>query len=142
MTVTGTIDDVDITIDYSSPGVKGRTTWGGQLVPFNKVWRTGANDATWIELSGDVMVEGQKLSAGKYSVFTIPHDDDTCTIIFNKVWEQWGHYKYDDSQDALRVKVTKTPSEENAERMNFELADKAIILKWHDWAIPFKVTGA
>ena len=57
MTVTGSVDGVDITIDYSSPGVKGRTTWGGQLVPFDKVWRTGANKATWIETSGDIIVD-------------------------------------------------------------------------------------
>lgn len=133
--VTGKIGTVDVKIDYSSPGVKGRTTWGGQLVPFDKVWRTGANSATWIETSGDLEVEGQNLPAGKYSIFTIPHEGDECTVIFNKVWEQWGHYKYDDAKDALRVKVKKVTSSEENERLAFEVNDDALVLKWDDWHV-------
>jgi len=133
--VTGKIGMVDVTIDYSSPGVKGRTTWGGQLVPFDKVWRTGANAATWIETSGDLQIEGKTLPAGKYSIFTIPQKDDNCTVIFNTEWDQWGHYKYNESKDALRVNVKKTPSTIEAERLAFEIDASAIILKWHDWHI-------
>ncbi len=133
--VTGQINNIDINIDYSSPGVKGRTTWGGQLVPFDKVWRTGANNATWIETSGDLTIEGKSLPAGKYAIFTIPHEDDTCTVIFNKEWDQWGHYKYNDTKDALRVDVKKMASAEETERMAFEIAESAIILKWHDWHV-------
>ena len=142
MTATGSIDNIDITIAYNSPGVKDRTTWGGQLVPYDKVWRTGANGATWIELSKDAMIEGKPLAAGKYSIFTIPHEDDTCTVIFNKIWEQWGHYKYDDSKDALRVKVSKNSSDDEIERMAFEVNADNILLKWHNWSVPIKVKGA
>ena len=137
--VTGKIANVDVTIDYNSPSVKGRTTWGGQLVPFDKVWRTGANSATWIETSGDLMIEGKLLPAGKYSIFTIPHNDDTCTIIFNTVWDQWGHYQYNDAKDALRIDVTKEASEEETERLVFEIAESAVILKWHDWLVPISI---
>jgi len=132
---TGQINNVEVTIDYSSPGVKGRTTWGGQLVPFDKVWRTGANAATWIEISKDLSIEGEPLPSGKYSLFTIPHEDDTCTVIFNNEWDQWGHYKYDESKDVLRVKVKKTTATEETERMVFEITDDALILKWDDWHV-------
>lgn len=137
--VTGKIGTVDVTIDYSSPSVKGRTTWGGQLVPFDKVWRTGANAATWIETSGELEVAGNKLPAGKYSVFTIPKEDDKCTIIFNKEWDQWGHYKYNESKDALRVEVDKLASTEEVERLAFEIDESAIILKWDDWHVAIDV---
>jgi len=136
---TGTISNVDVTIDYSSPGVKGRTTWGGQLVPFDKVWRTGANGATWIETSGDLSLEGKTLPAGKYSIFTIPHKDDTCTVIFNTEWDQWGHYKYNESKDALRIKVTKEGVDKETERLAFEIAESAVTIKWHDWVIPISI---
>jgi hypothetical protein len=67
-TATGKIKDATITIDYSSPSVKGRKIWGG-LVPYNKVWRAGANEATIFTTNKDIEVEGKKLAAGKYSLF-------------------------------------------------------------------------
>ena len=70
-TATATVDGKTITIDYSQPSVKGRDVWGG-LAPYGKVWRTGANETTTIDLSADVEVEGQKLAKGKYALFTIP----------------------------------------------------------------------
>lgn len=137
--VSGKIANVDMTIDYSSPGVKGRTTWGGELVPFDKVWRTGANAATWIETTGDLTVEGKNLPAGKYSIFTIPLDDDTCTVIFNTEWDQWGHYKYNEAKDALRVDVVKQTSDQEAERLSFEIAESSVIIRWDDWLIPISI---
>ena len=133
--VKSKIGNVDVTIDYSSPAVKGRTTWGGQLVPFEKVWRTGANSATWIESSGDLSVAGETLPAGKYSIFTIPHENNTCTVIFNKEWKQWGHYNYNEAEDVLRITVPKTDSPEMTERMTFDISDSALMLKWHDWIV-------
>src|SRR5215212_8662680 len=70
-TLTQTVGLTDITIKYSRPGVKGRTIWG-DLVPYGKVWRTGANEATTISFSDDVTVEGQKLPKGTYSLHTVP----------------------------------------------------------------------
>src|SRR5690349_608114 len=69
-----TIGIVDMTINYNRPGVKGRTIWG-DLVPYDKVWRTGANEATTIQFSDDVMINGQKLPKGLYSLHTIPGRD-------------------------------------------------------------------
>src|SRR5687767_13004731 len=78
----------EITIQYSRPGVKGRAIWGS-LVPYDKVWRTGANEATTIEFSEDVAINGQKLKKGLYSLHTIPNPNEW-TVIFNSVAEQWG----------------------------------------------------
>src|SRR5437773_12011574 len=95
-----TVGLTDVTIDYSRPAVKGRQIWGA-LVPYDKVWRTGANEATIISFSDDVTVNGQPLPKGSYSFHTIPGKDEW-TLIFNKVDKQWGSFSYDEKQDALR----------------------------------------
>src|SRR5437763_15334692 len=88
--VMQTIGLTDITITYSRPGVKGRQIFGG-LVPYGKVWRTGANAATQFVVSGDVTIEGQKLPAGSYSMHTIP-GPDSWTLVFNTDANQWGSF--------------------------------------------------
>src|SRR4029077_5149846 len=77
-----------VNIEYHSPGVKGRTIWGN-LVPYDSVWRTGANEATTIDFSTNVIIGGTKVKAGKYALFTIP-GKDTWTIIINSEADQWG----------------------------------------------------
>lgn len=101
--VTQTVGLTDVTITYSRPGVKGRVIWG-ELVPYDKVWRTGANAATNFSVSDDIKINGQALPVGEYSLHTIPGKDQW-TIIFNKVAKQWGSYDYDQSKDALRIQV-------------------------------------
>jgi hypothetical protein len=93
----------DVTLSYSRPSVKGRAIWG-ELVPMDKPWRTGANQATTITFSDDVTVEGQKLAAGTYSIVTIPGKDEW-TVIFNNDTKLWWETEYDAVKDALRVKV-------------------------------------
>jgi hypothetical protein len=78
----------DITIEYSRPGVKSRMIFG-DLVPYNKLWRTGANKATLIKLSTDAKINGQEIKAGSYSIFTIPGEEEW-VVIFNKDTELWG----------------------------------------------------
>ena len=135
------IGNTDMTITYSRPGVKGRTVWGA-LVPYDKVWRTGANEATTISFSDDVTVNGQALPKGTYSLHTIP-GRDSWTLIFNKVADQWGSFNYDQSKDQLRV--TTTPQKAAfTEWMTFEVpqlnADKAtVVLRWENLAVPFTV---
>lgn len=109
-TVKQTVGFTDVKIEYSRPGVKGRTIWGG-LVPYNAVWRAGANEATKITFSTDVKINGKKLKAGSYSFFTIP-TKYKWTIIFNKVADQWGAFEYNDVEDALRVEVDPETQEE------------------------------
>jgi hypothetical protein len=98
-----TVGLTDITIVYSRPGVRERVIFG-DLVPYDKLWRTGANMATKITFSEDVKIEGQDLAAGTYSFFTIPGKDEW-TYIFNSVATQSGTANYDESLDVLRVKV-------------------------------------
>src|SRR5688572_3927170 len=90
--VSYTIGLTDVEIHYGSPAVKGRPVWGS-LVPYDKIWRAGANEATTIEFSTDVNMEGQTLRAGKYALFIIPGETDW-TIIFNKKHDQWGAFGY------------------------------------------------
>jgi hypothetical protein len=129
-TAEGTVNDAKITINYSSPAVKGRTIWG-DLVPYGKVWRAGANEATIFETSKDIKVEGKPLPAGKYSLFVIPSEDES-TVIFNKQTGQWGT-QYDESQDALRVKIQ---GRENnfEENLTYEVLSDGFEVRWADGA--------
>ena len=97
-------EDTQITVSYSRPAVKGRTIWG-DLVPYDKVWRTGANEATTFSSNADLIIAGKPLAAGTYALFTVPGQEQW-TIIFNKKADQWGSYDYDESLDALRITVT------------------------------------
>jgi hypothetical protein len=136
-----TVGLTDITINYNRPGVKGRAIWGA-LVPYDKVWRTGANEATTIQFSDDVWINGQKLTKGLYSLHTIPTTGDW-TVIFNSVAEQWGSYSYTEAKDALRVKVTPQTAE-HREWLTFEVPEMTtdtakIVMRWEKVAVPFTV---
>lgn len=133
--------DTEVSINYNRPGVKDRTIWG-ELVPYNKVWRSGANEATVISVSGDVLIEGQPLPAGRYALFTVPATDHW-TIIFNKKAEQWGAYDYSEEDDALRVTV-KPQADTHHEWMQFDFEDlnatsATIVLRWEKVKVPFKI---
>ncbi|MCB0819531.1 MAG: DUF2911 domain-containing protein [Bacteroidetes bacterium] len=141
-TTAATVGDLSITINYSQPGVKGRKIFG-ELVPFGKIWRTGANEATTVEVSRDCKVGGSFLKAGKYALFTIPGADEW-TIIFNSVPDQWGAYKYDESKDALRFKVKPQQTKELTERLDFTIAsDKTgngtVTLKWENTSVTWEM---
>jgi hypothetical protein len=142
-TLTQTVGTTDVTIKYSRPGVKGRTIWGG-LVPYGQVWRTGANEATTIQFSDDVTVNGQKLPKGTYSLHTIPGQNEW-TIIFNSVADQWGSYSYDQAKDVLRV-TARPAKAEFREWLTFEVpamtTDTAdVVIRWADVAVPFTVNS-
>lgn len=127
-TASGQINGAKITINYSSPAVKGRTVWG-ELVPMGEIWRAGANDATTFETSKDIKVQGQNLPAGTYSFFIIPGEYES-TFIFNKEAKQWGAYKYDKSKDALRVKVPSGQGSSMEERLVYEVNSGGFEIKW------------
>jgi hypothetical protein len=136
-----TVGLTDITIKYSRPGKKGRTILGG-LVPYDQVWRTGANEATTISFSDDVTINGQKLAKGTYAFFTIPGKDQW-TLVFNKQGEQWGAFNYDQSQDALRIQV-KPEASPFFEWMSFDVDEMTtdtakIELQWDTWSVAFTV---
>jgi len=133
----GKFNGAAVTINYSSPSVKNRAIWG-ELVSFGKVWRAGANEATTFETDKDLMIEGQKLPAGKYSIFVIPEKAEA-TVIFNKVWKQWGSNKYNQAEDAIRVKVTPQVRKEKAEQLVYNFTPKSVVLSWDNWDIPVKM---
>ncbi|MET3977614.1 hypothetical protein ABIB62_000180 [Mucilaginibacter sp. UYP25] len=107
-----------ITITYSRPNVKGRKIFGG-INPYGQVWRTGANWATTITFSENVLVEGNKVPAGTYSLFSIP-EKNSWTIILNKTVKQWGAYTY--KQDADLVRFTVKPIDVKEKRESFTMA--------------------
>lgn len=139
-TATGKIGNTDVTVNYSSPGVKGRKVFGG-LEPFDKVWRAGANEATTVEFSTDVTVEGKPLPAGKYGFFVIPTATQQWTVIFNKVSNQWGAFDYNEKQDALRVKVTTKKAPVLTERLVYEVTPKGLVLRWENVEVPVMING-
>lgn len=130
-----------IEVGYSRPSVRDREIFG-ELVPFGEVWRTGANEATTITFSDDVMVEGEMLAAGTYSLYTIP-GAESWTLIFNNTAQQWGT-QYDEAQDALRVMVepmTNAPMQEQFEiRFSNVTTDSAtMILHWDTVGVPVQI---
>lgn len=127
-TAEGVAAGSSITINYSSPAVKGRTIWG-ELVPFGKVWRAGADNATTFSTSKDITIEGQKLPAGTYSFFIIPGEVES-TFIFNKVAKQWGAYTYDEKEDILRVSVSSQQSSTLEERLVYEVKSDSFEIRW------------
>lgn len=128
-----------ISIDYSQPSVKGRTI-GKDLEPMTgKIWRTGANEATVFETDKEVTIEGSKLPAGKYAMFTIYNEKDV-TVIFNKTWKQWGAYKYNEGEDQLRIKAELEEDKKSAETMKFTISPKGeVALLWGTKVIEFDV---
>lgn len=151
-----TIGVTNITINYHRPSVKGRKIWGcqttdivpkpgapyGCLVPNGQVWRAGANDATFITFSNEVTVEGSPLPAGTYGLFMIPGETEW-TIIFSKRFRQWGSFTYNETEDALRVKV-KPQTAEHQEQLQYDFPTVSnetaqISLRWEKMKIAFNV---
>ena len=145
--------DTDITIDYSRPGVKGRTVWG-EIVPYgmypgNKYsknkpfpWRAGANENTTIEFNNDLKIEGQSILAGKYSIHMLASETNF-KIMFNKKNAEWGSYSYDASQNAIEIEVTPEKVE-HTEWLEFGFDNLSAngataYLRWEKLKIPFKV---
>ena len=165
--VMQTIGVTDVTITYSRPGVKGRTIWGDPLpeqastkgeatlddqnvrpkgapiVPWGHAWRTGANEATQFVVSDDVLINGQKLPAGSYSLHTIPTKDEW-TLIFNSVANQWGSFTYDPAKDTLRVKAKPQWVSENKEWLEYWIdpindSSAEVSIRWEKVRVPFTV---
>ena len=156
----------DVTITYSRPGVKGRKIWGDPLpeqtakgeatlddeekrpanaamVPYGHVWRTGANEATQFVVTDDVLINGQKLAAGSYSLHTIPTKDEW-TIVFNGTANQWGSFDYDPAKDTLRVKVKPQWVNDSQEWLEYTFdpvtEDSAQVnIRWEKISVPFTV---
>lgn len=166
--VMQTVGVTDITITYSRPPVKGRTIFadappsmearakgeatldnqnerkpGEPIVPYNHVWRAGANEATLFQVTDDVLINGQPLKAGSYSMHTIPGKDEW-TVIFNNDPGQWGSFSYDAKKDALRVKTKPQMVSDNQEWLMYSFdpvsEDSAQVnIRWEKLKVPFTV---
>ena len=141
-TATGKIMGATITINYSSPAIKGRKLWG-DLVPYDKVWRAGANEATLFETDKNIMVEGKSLPAGKYSLYAIPGKTEW-VIILNSQTGQWGikmdgSTTEDPAKDVIRVTVKPVKSSSFSERLKYEVDKKGFALEWENLKVPVSV---
>lgn len=137
-----TIGLTDVKISYSRPRVKGRQIWGS-LVPYGKVWRAGADEATKFTFSTDVIIEGKKLKKGSYSFFVIPQKDKF-TLVFNKVADQWGAFEYNDNEDALRIIVNTQKLNHSVEWLTYSFTyqkpNSALVnLEWEKLRASFKI---
>jgi len=136
-----TIGLTNISIDYGRPGVNKRPIWGA-LVPFDTVWRAGANINTVFSVTSPVTIAGQPLAAGRYGLFMIP-GRDKWTVIFSKEADAWGHFSYTPSEDALRITATARPAE-MTERLEYTMDDPTdrsvtVTLRWEKLAVAFPV---
>ena len=163
--VMQTVGVTDLTITYSRPGVKGRKIWGDPpagaaagtatlddararaqgavIVPYGHVWRTGANEATTFTATDDVLVNGQPLKAGTYSLHTIPGPAEW-TIIFNGDPGQWGSFTYDEKKDVLRVKAKPEAAADSQEWLAFQIdpvgeSSARVNIRWEKIVVPFTV---
>src|ERR1043165_2984009 len=158
----------DVTITYSRPGVKGRQIWGDPLpgqagkvkgeatlddqnarpkgapiVPYGHVWRAGANEATTFVVTDDVLINGQKLPAGSYSIHAIPNKDEW-TIIFNNTADQWGSFDYDPAKDTLRVRTKPQWLDQSQEWLEYSFDpvtenSAQVNIRWEKVNVPFTI---
>ena len=129
-------------LEYSRPSKKDRKIFG-ELVPFGKVWRTGANNPTTIEFDTDIKVNGRTLKAGKYAIYSIPEKKEW-TIIFSNNTELWGAMGYDPSDDALRINVPVNKLKKPVESMEIHFSDLTdsgaqFNLSWDKTTVNFKI---
>lgn len=143
-TAMAMVGDAHIHIEYSSPGVRGRTIFG-ELIPYGKLWRAGANNATSIESNKDLIINGATLPAGKYGFFVIPNQEKWI-LIFNTRWNEHGTDKYKEAEDVLRVEVIPNKIENLQEHLEYQVSKSdeesgLISLKWEKTLVelPFKV---
>jgi hypothetical protein len=129
-------DERKIEIVYCQPSKKDRLIFGkeedGALVPWGKKWRTGANEATEIEFSQDVMVYKDKVPAGRYSVYTIP-DEKVWTVVLNSKTDYWGvgfNDVFEEEKDVVRVKVPAIPMESTVEMFTMKLKPAHNDIEW------------
>ena len=139
-TAMALVGDAHIHIDYSSPGVRGRTIFG-ELIPYGELWRAGANDATWLETNKDLLINQDTLRKGKYGVFIIP-DRDIWIWVFNKNWNQHGTDDYKEADDVMRFDLPVNSLEKVQEHLEYQvkkLADDSglVTAAWEKTKVEF-----
>ncbi len=142
-TITQDLGLGKVTLTYSRPNVKGRKIFGA-MEPYGVVWRTGANAATTIKFTDDVTVEGNKVAAGEYALFSIPGKNEW-TVILNKTANQWGAYTYKQADDILRFKVKTVNHADPLETMtmqfnNVEPTKCELEMRWENVSFSFHIS--
>lgn len=137
--VSQTIGVTEVSLTYGRPSVRDREIFGG-LVPFDRVWRTGANESTAITFSDDVLVEGERIEEGTYSLYTIPGEEEWTIIINDKL--SWGT-QYDESEDVLRVDVAAEESHFLEQMMIYfeNITDNSgdLVIHWADTKVNVQI---
>lgn len=135
----------EVEVEYNRPSVKGRDIFGADgLVPYGKMWRTGANASSKVSFSDDVMVEGMALKAGKYALYTVPNADSWDVIFYSNIGN-WGlPQTYDEAAEALRVKVKPVTLSQTVETFTLQLANLSntgavLELSWANTLVPIKI---
>jgi len=125
-----TAEGKNVKIAYGQPSKKGRVIFG-ELVPFGKVWRLGANEATEITFTKDGSFGGKPVKAGTYTLFTIP-EATSWTFILNSELKQWGAYKYDEikGKNVLEVKAKATKTAAPVEKLTITLPGDKLVVEW------------
>ena len=142
VSTTAKIGSANVTVSYSSPAVDGRKIWGG-LVPYDSVWRAGANTATSIETDKELTIGGKKLAPGKYSLFAAPGEKEW-NIILNSQTGQWGIKRggvanRDPANDVLTVKAAARKSASFNERLKYAVNPDGIVLQWENLEVPIPI---
>lgn len=125
---------------YSRPQAKGRKVVGGELIKMNEVWRLGANEMAELTVIEKATIGGQKIKKGRYSLYTIP-TDGSWTLIINKDLDGWGHYRYDESKDVLRVSGKVSKLDEHVEAFTMMFTDNSLVLAWENTKVEFPVSA-
>ena len=128
---TGKVGTVTVDVDYGAPSVKGRTIWG-ELVPFEKVWRAGANENTTISFDTDVVIGETTVPAGKYGFFIIPNENDDWVIVLSSKNDAWGSNGYKQEDDILRLNVTPEFVDDLQEQLEYAVGDEGIQFAWEN----------
>jgi hypothetical protein len=136
---TGKVGGATISIDYSSPSVKGRKIWGA-LIPYGKPWRAGANEATIFQTDRDLKIEGKTLAAGKYSLFATPNEKEW-EFIFNSETGQWGENdnggaNFNPAKNVITVKAKPTKSSTSTEKLAYEITPNGFVFRWENLQVP------
>ena len=126
-TATGTVDGAEIEVDYGRPSMRGRKIVG-ELVPYGKVWRTGANEATHFTTSHDIRLGSVDVPAGKYTLYTIPGEKEW-QLVVNKQTGQWGT-KYDEGSDLGRTTMQRRTLDKPVEQFTITVDQKGLRMAW------------
>ncbi len=141
-TLTQSLGLTKVTIDYSRPSVKGRKIFG-DLVPFGKVWRTGANKITSIKFDDEIYINGAVMKPGSYGLYTIPGKGEW-TIMINRDDKQWGAYEYDPNKEVIRFTVQPMQPQEFTEQMTIDFVEfkpttAFISIRWESTEVRFRI---